>query len=115
MSQTMKQDPMLLGLVLIVGAMLYSRQSAARAATGNSGAPRTVPASEGSGTNQVLGGILGALFRQSPSPNYWGQYQTPGYIGTTAAQEIDWNNSSPDVVVPAEISTTGEEQIWTVG
>jgi hypothetical protein len=117
MSQTMKMDPVTLGIVLVIGAMIYSRSNKAMAGTAaNRRAPGSLPANVGSGTAQVVGGLFGSLLANVTKPqSYWGIYQTPGYIDGAAAQEIAWDRSSPDVIVPASISTTGVEQDWTVG
>jgi hypothetical protein len=118
MSMTMKQDPLLLGIVLIVGAMLYSRSKTATAAAVRPGStPQSVPGNVGSGTAQVAGGIIGALLNTATQPqkSYWDLYQSPGYFPNAAAQSIAWDQASPNVIVPAAESTTGVLQDWTVG
>lgn len=60
---TMKQDPLILCVVLVAGAMLYSRQAKAQAL--NKSRPLgagSMPGSVGTGSNQILGGALGAFF-----------------------------------------------------
>lgn len=62
---TLKQNPMVFGLVLVAGAMLYARSRSAQAATApaRNPLPTSMPGSAGSGTQQVVGGILGAFFQ----------------------------------------------------
>jgi hypothetical protein len=61
---TLKQNPMLLGAVLIVGAMLYTRSRTAQAKPAtNSGLPTRMPGSAGTGTSQIAGGIVNDFFR----------------------------------------------------
>jgi hypothetical protein len=116
MSQTMKMDPMTLGIVLVIGAMIYTRSNKAYAGTvPRTYAPGSIPGNVGSGAAQVIGGVIGSLLNQSGQKSYWGMYQSPDYIGNAAVQEIAWDRQSPDVLVPASISTTGEDQLWTVG
>lgn len=60
---TMKQDPMMLGAVLIVGALIYSKY--AKAGTPpivRNGGAGSMPGSAGTGLAQGLGGMLGNLF-----------------------------------------------------
>lgn len=129
----MKNNDALLGLVLIVGAVMYSRKTMA----GNTGlykanAPLgtgSMPASAGTGVSQAVGGALGSFLSgmfsggsaktATGAPILGGSeyaYLTsPGYFTNQTAQEIAWDQQSPDVVVPANLSDTGVEQVWTVG
>ena len=53
-------NPLILAALLIGGAMLYSRSMTARAQPARS-TTKTMPGSAGSGTQQIVGGILGTL------------------------------------------------------
>lgn len=119
---TMKKDPLILGLLLIGGAFLYTRRAAAAPSTtagqrtiGN----RALPGNIGTGTAQMVGGAIGSFLQSLASGNLTGSYaqtlRRPEYIDNIVVQERAWDLSSPDVVVPGAFSTTGVDQVWTVG
>lgn len=130
---TMKNNDALLGLVLIVGAVMYSRSAQAKGtgifkANGPLGTG-SMPASAGTGNAQVIGGALGSFLAgmfggggnktATGAPVMGGSeyaYLTsPDYFTNMTQQEIAWDRQSPDVIVPGSVSTTGEDQVWTVG
>lgn len=75
-------NPLLLGAVLVVGAMLWSRQRTAYAAP-RPGQVNSMPGSAGTGTQQVVGGIVNGLL---------------GYLnaGSAPRQWSVWNPINPD-------------------
>ncbi|MFZ6639204.1 hypothetical protein ACO0LL_05640 [Undibacterium sp. TC4M20W] len=131
---TMKNNDALLGIVLIAGAIWYSRGAQARG-TGSlfkANAPLgtgSMPGSAGTGVSQALGGALGSFISgmfgggsaktATGAPILGGSeyaYLTSAnYLNNQTVQEIAWDQASPDVIVPANLSTTGLEQDWTVG
>lgn len=64
---TLKQDPMILGLILIAGAMLYTRSTKARAVAQQPRGTGSMPGSAGTGLAQTLGGMLGNMFAGAAS------------------------------------------------
>lgn len=119
---TMKKDPLILGLLLIGGAFLYTRRvSATPVATAGqlrAGNP-ALPGNVGTGTAQMVGGAIGGFLQALASGNLTGSYaqtlRRPEYIDNIAVQERAWDLNTPDVVVPGAFSTTGVDQAWTVG
>ncbi|MDP1978047.1 hypothetical protein [Undibacterium sp.] len=129
MTTMRNNNDFLIGAVLIAGAFWYSRTSQARAA----GAPVTtrpplgtgsMPSTVGSGAAQVVGGAVGSmlntLFGGSQVPitsggNYYNWLTSPDYIANQVRSEQAWDQQTPDVFVGGNVSTTGQDQIWTVG
>jgi hypothetical protein len=64
-------NPMVLGALLIVGAMLYSRQRTAVAANPvvRPGQVGSMPGSAGTGTQQIVGGVVNSLLGYLTSSN----------------------------------------------
>ncbi|MFZ3288043.1 MAG: hypothetical protein WA191_14515 [Telluria sp.] len=119
---TMKKDPLILGLLLIGGAFLYTRRAAALPLTTASGRQvgiRAMPGNVGTGTSQMVGGAIGSFLQSLASGNLTGSYaqtlRRPEYIDNLVVQERAWDMNTPDVVVPGAFSTTGGDQVWTVG
>lgn len=104
---TMRQDPLLLGVVLIVGAMLYSRSMKAQAATAAPAVTgvKSIPGNVGAGTNQIISGAIGALFqgwRQMNQPTqatvldpYYRDTSVP--LQDVALSNVDLNAPGVDV------------------
>jgi hypothetical protein len=67
---TMKQDPLVLGLLLIGGAMLYSKSVRAQQVAQRPAGYGSMPGSAGTGLMQNLGGMLGNLFAGSTGNSY---------------------------------------------
>ncbi|MFZ6748038.1 hypothetical protein [Undibacterium sp. Ren11W] len=120
---TMKNNDLLIGAALIIGALYYSKQAKAGfIGAPNAGLPGyqgngSMPGSAGSGKAQVLGGIAGAtakwlLDKATSSPitsggDYYNYLKDPNYIGNQAIQEKAWGN---DLGLP-----DGGTDEWTVG
>lgn len=68
-------NPLVLGAVLIVGAMLWTRSRTAMAApVTRPGTVNSMPGSTGTGTAQVVGGVVNGLLgylNSSRSPSQW--------------------------------------------
>lgn len=111
----------LLGAVLIIGAMMYMRRGVAQPVT-TVKAGGSLPGSVGSGTSQVAAGAVAGFLqslvsgsRNNTATGYWQKLYDPNYLTYQAQSEIAWDAKTPDVYVPGSVSTTGEDQIWTVG
>lgn len=114
-------NPMIIGAILIVGALLYSRSMQARATvaapTGNGG---SLPGSTGSGTAQVVGGLLGTLLQSvstmaqngiTPSWQTWEPLAGVTYDPTTTNDVIgiqDIFNAGIDNKPVYEVETVGQ-------
>lgn len=123
-SSSMKNNDVLIGAALIIGALYYSRKVSAAPINRNGYLGQgSMPGNVGTGSAQVVGGIFGALgsmFGKSTNPitsggSYYDYLRQPNFLGNQAKSEMAWDASSPDVFVPGSSSTTGEDQNWTVG
>lgn len=94
----MKNNNMVLGVVLIIGAAMYARSKTAVASTVHAG-PASMPGSVGSGTNQVVGGAIGSWLRNVFAP-------------TPAGAVIQSNNLSPAVSAVGDIVVQNPGAIW---
>jgi hypothetical protein len=104
MSQTMKTDPFMLGVVLVIGAMIWTRSNKANAATRPGYRPGTVPGNVGSGTKQIVGGILGSLFQSVINP------QSKQWTTWEPFQGVDHDPASPSgFVAVTDIVNAGIE------
>lgn len=76
-------NPIVLGAVLIVGAMIWSRSQTARAQSVRPGQVGSMPGSAGTGAAQVAGGIVGSILNAFRNTN-------------TTLNWSTWNPINPD-------------------
>jgi len=106
---TLTKDPMTLGIVLIVGALLYSKS---RRAVAQPTAPRgtgSMPGSTGTGLAQVAGGLLGSFFSSLGSRGT-GNNADGSPNAQTVADNIAFFKQYPVQDAPRVIDWVGAEQ-----
>lgn len=121
-------NDLLLGVVLIMGAFWYSKNAQGRITQPRTTNPPlgtgSMPSTVGNGAAQVLGGaaasFLNSLFSQPAVPitgggDYYNYLTNGSYLANQTISEQTWDQKTPDVFVPGSVSTTGQDQVWTVG
>ena len=111
----MNNNPMFLGLVLIVGAAMYSRSAKAGTTVGGYRPPGygSMPSNVGSGANQVVSGVLGSIFNAFKNTSILPTWQT--YDPTKPSEGVPYDPADPGAYVPLQDLVNGTVHDYATG
>lgn len=113
----MNNNPMILGLVLIVGAAMYSRNARATGTGGTRYVPPgtgSLPGSAGSGVSQVVGGLVGSLFNMFKNSTSVPPTFTV-YDPTRPSEGVPYDPADPGTYVPLQDLVNGSVHDYMTG